>query len=64
MKRTPKINVIIPAEQFAIMSSSEICQLINNNPSYAIVGGKRGVDRKIIDISNLSIKEWNQINQK
>lgn len=47
MNNTEKI--IVSPKQFATMSSKEVCNLINTNSNYHIVGYAKGVDRRIIE---------------
>lgn len=42
------IKTIKTVEEFALMTSSETCILLNNDKRLAIVGETQGVDRKII----------------
>lgn len=48
MKKT-KNKIIKSVEEFALMSSSEICKLLDKNRSFYIMGGVVGKDRKIVN---------------
>lgn len=42
------IKTIKTVEEFALMTSSETCILMNNDKTLAIVGETKGIDRKIV----------------
>ena len=44
-------KIIVTIEEFAKMSSSEICKILRSNRRYAITGNEVGVDRHIVDKS-------------